>query len=171
MPEQNENLENLKNNSSSWGGAREGAGRPEGVENPANKVQRAAMKRFRERVNEDIDKLYNAQRVLALGHHILIKQMINPETKQRYGKAVIVNDEAEILAYFNGEYDQDHIYYEVVAVRPMNSAIDSMLDRAYGKAKETVELIDDQPKRIVMEIVDTREPKPENPEETTNESN
>lgn len=129
--------ENSKNESS-WGGARPGAGRPTGKQN-ASTMERAAIKKaFEERVAANADRLFNFQMTLAQGVTYLFR--IHTDEKGNKSKPELVESQAEISAYLNGEYDGDpEDYYFITTERPDNKAIDSMLDRAFGKAPQKLE--------------------------------
>lgn len=65
---------------------------------------------------------------------------IHTDSKGNKGKPELVDSEWEISAYLNGEFDhaQDD-YFFITTERPDNKAIDSMLDRAFGKAPQKLE--------------------------------
>lgn len=136
------NLENSKNESSSkgWGGKREGSGRKRGGENEATKRRRLAEKNYRDRVIAHVPELFNAQLNLAKGITYLIRI---DEVKNSKGQIVkkhrIVEsptEMCEVLDELEGSdrgVVEDHYYY--LSYRPPSGpAIDSMMDRIFGKS-------------------------------------
>jgi len=116
-----------------------------------------AKKVWRERIMCDLERIYKAQLSLALGYTVLLKKPLD-ENGNAVGKAVAVTDPDEILAYYNGEADEEFNYYEIVTAPPNNSAIDSMMNRAFGRPREEQE--EDKPenkkRKLVMKIIDTK---------------
>lgn len=127
-------LEN-SNEKSSWGGTRPGAGRPEGSMNEATKERMRVKAAFQERVAKNADVLFNSQFNLARGEQYLMwRHKVGSGNKER--TIVEVVDDPEIIkAYLDEtlETDGDEFYY--ISTKPANGmAIDSMLDRTFGKA-------------------------------------
>lgn len=130
------------------GGAREGAGRKPGKANQSTLERMAAKRRLVQRVIKSTDKLFNAQLDKAIGEkHLMVKR-----TERSSRGAVIrqwheiVESPETIIAFLDGQLeggddisDQDNYYY--MTTKPAdNLAIANMLDRAYGKPTEKVEL-------------------------------
>lgn len=121
------------------GGRRPGAGRPKGSKNPATIEKEAIMAAFKSRVLEKADFLLNRQFHLAAG----ISYLYRIERKKNSPpEHVLIEDEAEIkdvLDQLDGMSSGviDDEYYYVTVKPPDNRAIDSMLDRAFGKAHQT----------------------------------
>lgn len=126
-------LENSKENSS-WGGARDGAGRKEGSENVETKVKRVAKKELVNRIIKSKDNLLNAQMNLAQGVQMLYRIEKDEDGKQK--KPELVIDQLEIEGYLAGEYEGQGDYYFITTERPDNRALDSLLDRAFDKSKQ-----------------------------------
>lgn len=134
--------ENSKKNSSSsgWGGARPGAGRKPGGENAATKKRRTAEKVYRDRVILHVDDLINAQLNLAKGLTYLIRI---DEVKNSKGQIVkkhrVVESPTEMIEVLDELQDSecgvvDENYYYISHKPPSGAAIDSMMDRVFGKA-------------------------------------
>lgn len=130
------------------GGARPGAGMPKGHVTKRVKERQIVKKAFLDRVAKHADELFNAQYSLAIGERVLMVQITEGEGKNRRRYHEIV-DNKEIIKQFldheegiNGAEsldDDKHYYY--LTTRPANNlAIDSMLNRAFGKAPEKIEL-------------------------------
>ncbi len=135
------------------GGKRKGSGRKKGGENQATKVKRATLKQFQDRVTKVVDILFDSQMTLARGQTFLYKiekeKVVGPKGGVSYRKQrpVQVIDQREIEDYLEGlitEGDEDDdkdpnaTYYYITAKEPDNKAIDSMLDRTFGKATQPI---------------------------------
>lgn len=133
-------LENLKNESKGWGGAREGAGRLKGGMNEKTKERLAIKQAFQERVASNADRLFNAQFNLAVGEqYLMYRHKVGTGNKERT-VTEIVDDPEVIKAYINNELDTDDGEYYFISTKPANAtAIDSMLDRSFGKADNKVD--------------------------------
>jgi len=166
---QENNLEKLDNskNKSSWGGKREGAGRPEGSKNQDTIEEREALRKFKARVRMRVGRLFNAQVSLAEGLQFMIRR---EPVRNKKGNIVkyehtIVEDENEIcmaldegVVHGQGK-DIDGNYYYISVKAPDLKAIDSMMDRTFGKAPQSLDLTS-QGERIdgyVVEVIDKRE--------------
>ena len=127
------------------GGKRVGAGRPAGSKNKATLEQKAVLDAFNQRVMAKAEALFNAQLTLALGS---MKVFRIDETEGEGGKKkrehVHVTNPNEIKALLD-EHDGmsgvvDGVYYYFADILPDNKAIESMLNRAVGKAPEKAEV-------------------------------
>ena len=100
-------------------------------------------RKFVERVNKAADRLFNAQLDIALGEKFLMVRIPINDEKSKY-KTEVVTDPEIIAEYLddNGatlNNSGDDYYY--MTTRPANNqAIQSMLDRAFGKAPEKIEI-------------------------------
>lgn len=141
--------ESLENNSS-WGGARQGAGRPKGSQNEATKERLAIKQAFQDRVAANADRLFNSQFNLATGEqYLMCKRIVGIGTKQRVVTDVVDSVET-IKDYINGDLDNSDDEYYFISTKPANGmAIDSMLDRAFGKADTKVENTGEQ--KLIVE--------------------
>lgn len=152
------------------GGAQPNAGRPKGGQNQATIEKNAALKEFKQRAYRNAHRLFNSQFALAQGVNILFKVEYDDKGNKK-GKPIIVDDEDEIKSYIDGEFENSKDkYYYMTTMIPDNKAIDSLLDRAFGKAKESIDIETKATNRVVMEIVDTRSnPDTENKENESDE--
>jgi hypothetical protein len=125
------------------GGKQPGGGRPRGSLNKATLEQRKVLDAFNQRVMAKADALFNAQLTLAVGS---MKVFRIDETEGDGGKKkrehVHVTDSEEIKTLLD-EHDGspgvvDGVYYYFQEVAPDNKAIEAMLNRALGRAAETV---------------------------------
>lgn len=135
-----------KKKKSNWGGRREGSGRPEGAESQATKDKKIVKEQMIQRIMRSKDALLNSQMNLARGCQFLFvietkkfkKDGVWKEEKQ---KPRIVEDQHTIEKYLAGELDnEDNEYYFMTTQKPDNKAIDSMFDRAFDKARQTMGL-------------------------------
>lgn len=124
-------------NKSTLGGARPGAGRKPGGMNMATKKKLKIEKIFKMKILASVDTLYSAQMKIATGCSYLYR--IDKDEKGNSKKPVLVTSQNEIEEYLRGEVDQDSYYY-ITTDKPDNKAIDSMLDRVFGKAMQSVDL-------------------------------
>ncbi len=110
-------------------------GRPKGSITQTTKRKIFAHKRLVERVFKMTDKLLNAQAVVALGSH----KMLRPFIKDGVPSVETIRDEKEMQRLIDtGVYGKDYLI--VVGAMPDWRAIESLYNRAFGKAKETLEL-------------------------------
>lgn len=119
---------------SKWGGKREGSGRKEGSRNVNTIEDNMARDEMRRRVIKSKDALMNSQMNLAKGCQLLFKIMKTGD------KPVLVVDQEEIEDYLAGELENTKIYYFITTKVPDNKAIDSLFDRTFGKAPQTVDV-------------------------------
>ena len=134
--------ENPKNKST-LGGARPGAGRKKGGMNKATLERMEVEKELKQRVLRHAQRLYDAQFSLAQGLSFLF--VIRTETDKKGNKRKLrpeqITSPTIIEAYLNGEYEEDDDeYYFITSKAPDNKAIDSLLDRTFGKAQQSVDV-------------------------------
>ena len=139
MPEHIDNL-NVK---SKRGGARPNAGRKQGTMNPETVDKLRALEVYKERVRQNADTLFNAQFSIAVGCSFLfvVKTIISKDGKQTRMKPELITDSGTIIKYLNGDFDNnDKEYYFISTKEPDNKAIESMFDRTFGKAQQSIDL-------------------------------
>ncbi|CAB4151666.1 hypothetical protein UFOVP585_30 [uncultured Caudovirales phage] len=135
------------------GGARKGAGRPPGKQTERVRLAHEAKNRMMQRIHQNADRLVNAQLQLAIGCTYLFKRMkLSNGVWTRYN---LVKDLGEITQYMDGDFEDDSsvVYVMLTADKPDAKAIDSMLDRGFGRAPVTIELPD---KRDPVEMLLTK---------------
>lgn len=117
------------------GGARPGAGMPKGKKLPRTLEREAMLKAIRERIVKDSHRLLDAQYSIALGQQFLFKI---PKGKD---DPVLVKDEEEIRSFLRGEFDNNEDgHYFITTKEPDNRALDSLLNRTYGKATDHIDI-------------------------------
>lgn len=114
------------------GGYRPGAGRPRGSANPLTRRAESKEKTIKGRVLKHVEELVSAQISLAKGVSYLYKIKMRNVGGRRKAEHILVTDPEEIQKYLDGDISEE--YYYITAERPDNRAIDSLLDRAFGKA-------------------------------------
>lgn len=125
------------------GGFRPNSGRKKGSKDRATLERLEAEKIFKDRVLKAIHPLINSQLTLARGVNYLykIEKTTHPKGGTTKSKPILVTNQAEIEAYLAGDYDdEEDVYYYITTDKPENKALDSLLDRVFGKAVESVKL-------------------------------
>lgn len=125
-------------------------GRPRGKKNATTVEKEKVLEAFNQRVYGIADSLLNSQQSLAKGQQFLYR-IDTVHTKGPKGgdiktrqKPVLVTDSEEIQNYLDDLNEthsiDDDTYYFITTKEPNNMAIDSLMNRAFGKPKESVEL-------------------------------
>lgn len=141
------NLESLKK-SNYHGGKREGAGMPKGKKIKRTLEKEHALKEYKARVIRHADTLFNAQFANAKGNTYIYRVEEEQHENGRVSKRHILVTEPDEIAMVldatqgtSGEVQGG--YYIVTTEKPDNKAIDSMLDRAFGKPTQTINTEDE----------------------------
>jgi len=122
------------------GGKRPGAGRPIGALSKQTLERNAVKAALEQRILQKADELHNAQYALAVGSLCIFR--VEQDGKKK--KHILVTDTDEIKEVLDtnegtsGKVGES--YYIVSTQQPDNKAIDSMLDRVFGKAPQTIEI-------------------------------
>lgn len=147
------------------GGPRPGGGRPKGSQNAETKRRAAMLKVYRQRVEKQTHRLLDAQMTLALGVTTLWRIPKEVEIKrnrqgeeyevEKRGKPEMVTDQATVAKYLAGDFEADPKadYYFITTDKPDNRALDSMLDRTYGKATQPLSGDPEDPEGSVVGVV------------------
>lgn len=133
------------------GGVRVGAGRPLGRRANHTITAQQAKARFIERVNKHVDDLFDAQLDLAKGEKVLMVKITERDDDGKIRKIYheVVSDPLIIQQYMNNEdgynaefenINSDEEYYYITVKPSNNQAIQGMLDRAFGRAPEKIEV-------------------------------
>lgn len=123
-----------------YNGTNHKGGRPKGKKAQKTIEREEGLKLFRERVVRITSKLQNSQISLATGQQFLYVITTHMEGKKRVkDKPRLITDPKTIRAYLDGTFDgNDDEFYYITTKEPDNKALDSLLDRTYGKAKENL---------------------------------
>ena len=129
------------------GGAREGSGRKPGKVSEEKMILRIQKELLQKRIASHADQLFNAQFNLAVGQTMLFVKVTERDGKGKPLRTYHerVESQETIKEYLDDEEamnDDEHYYY--ITTRPANNqALTSLLDRAFGKPKENIELGED----------------------------
>lgn len=132
------------------GGARPGAGRKKGKMNRRSIEKMHVKKKFEDIVAAKAMNLFHAQYTVAVGSIIVLKRTkIRSAKGWRWSKWEAVVDQQEIVDYVNDDYEKSETtYYQITAEKPDIMAINQLLDRAFGKAPQSLNIKDDRPDPI-----------------------
>lgn len=138
-------LEKLEIKTSLHGGKRDGSGMKKGQKTKKTLEKEAALEAFRARTRKHIDKLYNSQFNLATGVTYVYEIVETGEGKNKRRENVLVTSFDRIKEVLDeigedGSGNVDKGYYFITTVKPDNKAIDSMMDRTFGKSQQNVDL-------------------------------
>jgi len=139
-------------------------GRPKGTKNPETLMREEVLKNFRQKTMEVSDHLFSSQLALARGRSFLYKiekyyKGAGKERRLVKKPPKLVTDQWEIEAYLGmlveeGELnDPQATYYFIVTREPNIKAIDSLLDRAFGKPVQSINFSDEEGNSIIDEEV------------------
>lgn len=128
---------------------REKGGRPKGLKNKKTLLAEEALKEYKERIIQSMNKIFQSQLTIAQGINQLWKiekKVVGKGKNQRIEKSrpILVTSESEIEEYLTGLIDSGNIndkedtYYMITTKEPNNSAIDSMLDRTFGRPTQAL---------------------------------
>ena len=128
------------------GGKRPGAGMPKGTKIKRTLEKERVLAGYRQRVMQHADSLFNAQYTKAIGsiQVFRIDEIDLGEGKTKKVHTLVTEPEEikEVLdATANGERTEG--VYFVTEILPDNKAIDSMLDRTFGKPQQSIEITDE----------------------------
>lgn len=126
------------------GGKRPGAGKPKGRKNSATLEKQKVLEAFNQRVMAKADALFNAQLTLAIGSMKVFRidetEVENGKKKREHVHVTNADEIRRLLDEHDGAAGVvDGVYYYFTDVLPDNRAIDSMMNRAFGRPKETLE--------------------------------
>lgn len=123
------------------GGARVGGGRKAGGMNAKTKELKFFEEELRQRVLKTMHPLLDAQFNLAKGctYLYVIRTEVGPKGGRVKLPPELVTNAAEIEEFLAGSFEgsQDEYYY-LTTEKPDNKAIDSLLDRTFGRAVQAV---------------------------------
>lgn len=114
-------------------------GRPRGAQNEASKILAREKAIFNKKASLRANKILNATTIAALGTHHLLELIRDPNNREVILERHIVRD-AKRQEHFldEGEYGQEYI---IVEGTPADwRAGDAILNRAWGKPKESIEV-------------------------------
>lgn len=132
-------------------------GRPKGALNKATLEKQAVLDAFNQRVMRKADELFNAQFSLAVGSAKVFRVDEEGTGKNKKRVHTLVTDADEIKAFLDehggGPGETDGSYYYITTAAPDNKAIDSMLNRVFGRPKETHEHTGKEGGPVTLKVV------------------
>ncbi len=112
-------------------------GREAGSKNARTKLREEVLQELKNHIYKSAKKILNAQSIVAVGTHKMVQMLKGP------GDAIIprtIRDEEEMQNLLDdGVYGVDYVI--VMGREPDFRAGDAVLNRAFGKPKETVEIM------------------------------
>lgn len=122
-------------------------GRVAGKVSPEKQELAERKKQMQHRIAENVDKLLNAQMKLAVGETMLFVRIKERDEKGKVIRTFTerITKESTIKEYLDDPdiLNDDDNYYYITTQPANNQAIANLLDRAFGRPKESVELSDD----------------------------
>lgn len=111
-------------------------GRPRGSKSPKTLEKERIQRALNERIFRGADKLYNSLAIAAIGTHRMVVVEKDDEGKTHI---TTIRDEKRMQKLLDtGKYGKD--YMILAGAEPDWRASNAALDRAFGKAKESVEM-------------------------------
>lgn len=127
------------------GGPQPGSGRPKGMKNKATLEREAVQAAMQQQIMGKAKQLINAGLISAMGQTFVyrIDEELSSKGNVIGRKHVLVTDPDEIGialdAIEEGGKSEEDKYYYVSATGPDHKAVQMLLDRAFGKPKESIE--------------------------------
>lgn len=135
-----EEFDNLKEETG-WGGKREGAGRQVGSQNKATKEQRIVEQEFKDRILLNVQELLSSQMNIAKGASYLYRIEETGEGSKKKREHILVTDPEEIKTVLDeGTGVVEETYYYITTKTPDNRALDSLIDRVFGKSMQKTDI-------------------------------
>lgn len=126
------------------GGARRGAGHPKGKKTDRVVTREAALRAFRDKVAAVADQLFITQFNMARGEQFLFHVKTVGKGAKARRETVVVTDVELIKLYLMEELDNtDEDYYFISTKAANNQALDSLLNRTFGTAQQSIDLTSD----------------------------
>jgi hypothetical protein len=119
------------------GGPQPGSGRPKGKKSPVTLEREEALRQFRERVAKNTHKIFEAQLDLAIGEkYLMVVHTIGKGARAKRETEIVTNPDV-IKQYLDEELDNTDTEYYFMTTKPANNqALDSLLNRTFGRPKE-----------------------------------
>lgn len=137
----NKENDSLKLKPKGRGGVRKNSGRKKGKMEQKTIDKINAEKEMKQKILKSLEPILNAQLSLAKGVQYLYRIDTEEDAKgnERRQKPVLVTDKYEIESYLAGNCDEDS-YYFITTEKPDNRALDSLIDRVFGKSRQNIGL-------------------------------
>lgn len=124
-----------------------GSGRKPGTLNKKTIEIKVAEEEFRQKILSELKELIRAQMTIAKGAHYLYKIVEEKDSKGKVlsKKHILVEDPYEIQSFLDELQGEDGIvngtYYYMTTAPPDNRALDSLIDRVFGKSMQRTESV------------------------------
>lgn len=124
------------------GGKRPGAGRKKGGKNQKTIEKEIALKRYESRIIDELDPLIQAQLDVAKGVTVMMAREWERKNgkRARTGKFVRVTAVYDIEQLLNGDGENGEDYYYISTLNPDGKVLENLMNRVFGKPKESLEL-------------------------------
>ncbi len=122
------------------------AGKPAGIPNKRTIERKIVEQEFKDRILFNIQDLLTAQLNIAKGTSYLYKIVYHQQgTKSERKEHILVTDPIEIKDFLDelqGDVDGilEDTYYYIATKQPDNRALDSLMDRVFGRAIQPMDL-------------------------------
>lgn len=134
---------------SKTGGRIEGAGRPKGAKNKKTLEHEAALAKLRDKIIKKLDPMFIAAYNAVVGERFIYKisREKGPRGGEKYAKHELLTSASDIqhaldvIAQTDGQDGENEDDYYYVNVKPADTrAFNDLLNRVFGRPKETLEL-------------------------------
>lgn len=145
----NRHLKTCTGTNGNNGGARPGSGRPKGSEDDKSADLRRLKGEMRYGIALRVNELITTQFAIALGAAELYRREVIKDGKKSRVDVSRVYDQVEYMIYLSLPHDElgrakkDNVEYYYKAGTPNWMALTNLLDRAFGKPKENIEVGED----------------------------
>lgn len=144
-------FEKIEKKSKKRGGIRKGSGRKKGQLSKKTLEKKKIEKAMEQKIMRQVDGMLRSQMSLAKGCSYLY--VVRTDDNGRKEKPEIVTNPAMIEAYLAGELEEERDeYYYITTDKPDNLAINSLIDRVFGKPKQKLVGGDDEDEPIHLSI-------------------
>ena len=118
-------------------------GRRNGSKNTLTIMKEMELEEFQKLARQRMDALFYSQLTLALGSMSLFRIDENSNGGREHVLVTDKNEIGDILSQMHGSKSEggvyNDVYYYISTKDPDNSALNSILDRAYGRAQQRVD--------------------------------
>lgn len=137
------------------GGPRPNSGRPKGRVDQKTLDKLRVFEAYKQRILKKANALFNSQYSLATGTAYMYRIEETGEGKNKKREHVLVTNPTEIKEVLDETEGAggvvDDVYYYITTKPGDNKAIDSMLDRVFGKATQPLGGDPENPIRLVVD--------------------
>lgn len=123
------------------GGARPNAGRPKGKQDPQTIEKNQVLQEYKNKILRHADQFFRTQKALAFGHYELFIVEHYEDHNGKVKKRHVLVEDPQLMANIldDPELQQGDNYVVVRKVEADKFTLEAMLDRAFGKATQSIE--------------------------------